>query len=320
MNSLETAQEVVIHQLPWVPDVTGRGSLGSRNVFLLAARETMRDGSVSPEDQELLAELRKRLRLPSSVATALFRYAVDEYEAGLLPPSLGPTMPRIVEGARALLGTRTPTDRESRRLGLLQRMAAEREADALFPEVPPPHDDLLTSMQGEVVPELMEVDWGAVEDLPEPQLELDPDAVTEETPTYDGPPTRSQPSADALPEPEAASPPSLVRPPVEHQPSAMPPVVPPPGSRAIRYLVRRYRSRQLRTFVHEADNDLAALRSLLITGVYVLLVLGALVRGGFFEGVEVAGWGAALALGVYLGRVLHLKLSQRHLEWSKSRT
>jgi hypothetical protein len=280
----------------------------------------MRDGAVRPEDQELLDELRRRLRLPATVAAGLFRYAVEEYEAGLLPPAVGPTMPRIVAGAQALLGSRTPTEREARRLELLRRMAADRTPEGIFLDASCPAEDMLTSMQGEVVPELMEVDWGEIENLPddldlqlEADIDPDPDATTEENPTFDGTLT---PDPPALP----GRSPAIARRPTHQEPPPTPPPVLAPGSRAIRYLVRRYRSRQIRHFVHEADSDLAALRSLLCTGVYVLLVLGALVRGGFFEGVEVAGWGAALALGVYAGRVLHLKVSQRHLEWVKTRS
>jgi hypothetical protein len=287
----------------------------------------MRDGAVRPEDQELLDELRRRLRLPATVAAGLFRYAVEEYEAGLLPPAVGPTMPRIVAGAQALLGSRTPTEREARRLELLRRMAADRTPEGIFLEASCPAEEMLTSMQGEVVPELMEVDWGEIGDLPddlelqlEADLDPDPDATTEENPTYDGSPAQARPPVPSEPPARPGMRPAIARHRTQEEPPPSPPPVLAPGSRAIRYLVRRYRSRQIRHFVHEADSDLAALRSLLCTGVYVLLVLGALVRGGFFEGVEVAGWGAALALGVYAGRVLHLKVSQRHLEWVKTRS
>lgn len=305
MNTLESAPGVVIHQLPWVPDVTGRGSLGSRNVFLLAARETMRDGAVTADDQALLDELRRRLRLPAAVAAGLFRYAVDEYEAGVLPPARGPVLPRVVAGARQLLGERTPTEREARRLQLLERLEAERaarEATPLFPEGAAPLDELMVSMQGDQVPQLSNVEWGLVE-----------------VPAAPGrrPPTDNTPAVD----PSSAGmrrPPAIARHRADRELAAAPPPAIAPHSRAIRYLVRRYRSRQMHAFVQEADHDLAAMRSLLTAGVYALLVMGALVRGGFFEGLEVAAWGAALALVLYGVRAAQLWLSERHLAWAKS--
>lgn len=125
------ARRSLIGALPWIPGGSSkRGApprLGTANLFLLACRETWRDGEIDALDNTVLNRLIRFLGLSAQAATAIWKRAAREFSDGMLPVS-GPLDRRsLYEKASRMAMMDGFIDPDERRL--LQGLALALELD-----------------------------------------------------------------------------------------------------------------------------------------------------------------------------------------------